>query len=59
MQSGVSMGPGLTESNRKSHMVRSMENTVCPKVSSGGPLSDEDSNLGIDGFRDDMRPPGL
>lgn len=44
------MGPGLTESNRKSHVVRSMEKTVCLKVSSAGPLSDEDSNLGITAF---------
>lgn len=56
MQSGVSMGPGPSESNRKSHLARSMEKALCREVSSEGPLSDEDSNRGIHGFQDDMRP---
>lgn len=32
MQSGVSVGPGPPESNRKSHMARSMEKAQCLEV---------------------------
>lgn len=41
--------------NRKSHG-GSTEKALCLEVYSGGPPSDEDSDLGINSFQDGMRP---